>query len=82
MSITASFAYLDLLLYLHRNKYEHPREQLIILVHWTFLSRNFKNVNDDEINNNFGHVNDDEVRNNFRHVNYAEVRNSYFVLVD
>jgi hypothetical protein len=49
--MTAMFQYLDILLHLHKNKYEHPREQLIILVHWTFLSRNFRIVKDDEVRN-------------------------------
>lgn len=45
--MTVQFQYLDILLHLHKNKYEHPREQLIILVHWTFLSRDFRSVKDD-----------------------------------
>ncbi|CAF1665135.1 unnamed protein product [Adineta ricciae] len=42
MSRVNKFRYLELALDLHRNKYEHPRDQLIILVHWTFISRKFQ----------------------------------------
>ncbi len=43
--------FLDMLLDLHEKKFEHPREQLIILVHWTFLSRNFIILKDNEVRN-------------------------------
>ncbi|CAF0975345.1 unnamed protein product [Rotaria sordida] len=44
------FRFLDMVLHLHQNKFEHPREQLIILVHWTFLSRDFIILKDNEYN--------------------------------
>ncbi len=50
--MTHMFQYLDILLHVHRKKYEHPREQLIILVHWTFLSRDFRRGKDDGVRNN------------------------------
>ncbi|CAF5127757.1 unnamed protein product [Rotaria sp. Silwood1] len=40
------FPFLDILLRLYANKYEHSKEKLIVLVHWTFLSRNFLIVKD------------------------------------
>lgn len=47
--MTARFKYLGILLHAHRNKYEHPRQQLIVLVHWTFLSRDFNIVKNKEV---------------------------------
>ncbi|CAF2693966.1 unnamed protein product [Rotaria sp. Silwood2] len=38
--------FLDTLLRLYANKYEHPKEKLIVLVHWTFLTRDFLIVKD------------------------------------
>lgn len=51
--MTHRFQYLDILLHNHRDKYEHPREQLLILVHWTFLSRDFRMGKDDGVRNNY-----------------------------
>ncbi|CAF3778592.1 unnamed protein product [Rotaria sp. Silwood1] len=46
------FPFLDILLRLYANKYEHSKEKLIVLVHWTFLSRNFLIVKDHGDENN------------------------------
>jgi hypothetical protein len=43
------FPFLGSLLREYVNKYEHPREKLIVLVHWTFLSRNFLISKDGEV---------------------------------
>ncbi|CAF1290209.1 unnamed protein product [Rotaria sordida] len=48
--MTKYVRYLDILLHAHRNKYEHPKEKLILLVHWTFLSRDFNIVKNNEYN--------------------------------
>ncbi|CAF4717894.1 unnamed protein product [Rotaria sp. Silwood2] len=48
--MTKNCRYLDILLHAHRNKIEHPKEKLILLVHWTFLSRNFNIVKNNEYN--------------------------------
>ncbi|CAF3508170.1 unnamed protein product [Rotaria sordida] len=40
-----------ILLHAHRNKYEYPKEKLIVMVHWTFLIMNFKIVKNNEYNN-------------------------------
>ncbi|CAF1013659.1 unnamed protein product [Adineta steineri] len=46
--MVSGYQFLDMLLDLHEKKFEHPREQLIILVHWTFLARNFIILKDNE----------------------------------
>ncbi|CAF4087306.1 unnamed protein product, partial [Rotaria sordida] len=38
---TLGIVFLGTLLREYANKYEHPREKLIVLVHWTFLSKDF-----------------------------------------
>ncbi|CAF4124305.1 unnamed protein product [Rotaria sordida] len=48
--MTKNYRYLDILLHAHRNKIEHSKEKLILLVHWTFLSRNFNIVKNNEDN--------------------------------
>lgn len=45
--------FLGALLREYANKYEHPREKLIVLVHWTFLSKNFLISKDDEVRSIF-----------------------------
>ncbi|CAF1206819.1 unnamed protein product [Rotaria sp. Silwood1] len=46
------FPFLSAFLRLYADKYEHPREKLIVLVHWTFLSKEFLIVKDDKDENN------------------------------
>lgn len=50
--MTKNCLYLDILLHAHRNIYEHPKEKLILLVHWTFLSRDFNIVKNNEVSIN------------------------------
>lgn len=50
--MVSRYQFLDMLLALHEKKFEHPREQLIMVVHWTFLRRNFIILNDNEVRNN------------------------------
>ncbi len=45
--------FLGTLLREYANKYEHPREKLIVLVHWTFLSKDFLISKDDEVRSIF-----------------------------
>ena len=47
------FPLLGTLLREYANKYEHPREKLIVLVHWTFLIQDFLIAKDDEVRKRF-----------------------------
>lgn len=47
------FPLLGTLLREYANKYEHPREKLIVLVHWAFLRRLFLIAKDDEVRKRF-----------------------------
>ena len=43
--------FLGSLLREYTNKYEHPREKLIVLVHWAFLCKHFLISKDGEVRN-------------------------------
>ncbi|CAF3139742.1 unnamed protein product, partial [Rotaria sp. Silwood2] len=45
----AMFPFLDTLLHLYTDKYEYPREKLIVLAHWTFLKIKIHKLNNVEI---------------------------------
>lgn len=47
--MTKNYQYLDIVLHGHRNQYEHPNQKLILLVHWTFLHRDFNPVKNKEV---------------------------------
>ncbi len=44
-----NFAFLGTLLREYTNKFEHPKEKLIVLVHWTFLRYWFLISKDGEV---------------------------------
>jgi hypothetical protein len=46
-------SFLGSLLREYANKYEHPRDKLIVLAHWTFLKNHFLISKDDEVRNIF-----------------------------
>jgi hypothetical protein len=48
------FEFLDIFLNVYmKNKYEYQREKLIVLVHWTFLSRKFSIMKNESVRKSF-----------------------------